>query len=66
MRYRVYNIEWDWSASQGGVPEDQLPPTEMFVDVDDDDEIPEAIGDMISDLSGFCYFGFKYEEEKET
>lgn len=43
-------------------------PAELSIDSDalgisDEDEIEETISDYLSDIYGFCHFGFNFEKE---
>lgn len=57
--YRVTNIEWDTDGLEIDLPTD----FSISVDVEKnmtEDEIGERISDSISDVYGFCHFGFNY------
>lgn len=62
MKVRAFNIQWDTDG------EDIDLPKEMIVDVDEDhfnDDPDEAVGDAVSDESGFCHNGLSYEIVQE-
>ncbi|KXS55285.1 MAG: hypothetical protein AWU57_384 [Marinobacter sp. T13-3] len=50
--FKVTSIQWDTD----GDPDIDLP-TEMEVIAESED----AVGDVLSDLTGFCHFGFQVE-----
>jgi len=57
-RYRVFDIEYD----TGGCAIDELP-KELFITADDVDFDPaEDLADSISDQTGFCVFGYAFEQ----
>ena len=56
--FRAYNIKYDTDGEQ---VEDL--PSELTFTVDEEDFDPSIdLGDMISDKTGWCVNGFKYEE----
>jgi len=55
--YRVTDIQWD---TDGDTSVDL--PTEMEVIAENED----AVGDTLSDLTGYCHFGFKVEPANEA
>lgn len=61
--YRITNIKWDTDELEIDLPTD----FSMSVDVEKDTtelEIEERISDSISNVYGFCHFGFNYEENQ--
>ena len=60
MKVYVHDIKWDTDGDNDLLKE---LPTESILQFDMlEEEIDEDfISDYISDLTGFCHFGFKYE-----
>lgn len=60
-KVKVTNIKWDTDGEI--IPElpDSTTLTIEDYDIDEDEDIDLIIGDMLSDLYGFCHFGFNYE-----
>lgn len=58
MIYKVWDISYD---TDGDVLAAKELPSEMFIEIDSDDNIDDQLSDAISDLTGFCHFGFKYD-----
>jgi len=57
--YSVFNIEYDMD----GEPVIPNPPTELNMNVPADIvDVEEFIADTISNVTGWCVFGFDYEE----
>lgn len=58
MKLKVYNIKWDTDG------EDVDLPTELIIDVPSDEVLEEELDDYLSDeisnVTGFCHFGFEY------
>lgn len=57
--YQVTDIRWDTD----GVSIDL--PNRSTVTVPDGEDVEQYLSDWLSDETGFCHFGFKYEEESE-
>lgn len=57
---KAINIEWDVDDEQDGTREEILKqlPTEIDITDEIDDE---DVGDYLSDLTGYCHFGFVLE-----
>ena len=62
-KHVVYNIEYDTDGAKVKLP-DRLE-IELPDDITDPDEIAEELSDAISDITGFCHFGFMIEGEDE-
>lgn len=60
---KVVNIKWDTDGDARLAKE--LPSKIEIPDCifDEDDDIGEVISDYISDLTGFCHFGFDLVEQ---
>ncbi len=60
MKVRVFDIQWDTDGDKEVLA---TLPTELVIDVreNEDFDIEEEIGNIISDETGFCHFGFDYE-----
>lgn len=65
MMYRVFNIDWDVVDECDGMNMPDLP-NKMEIEIDDelkeDWEIEEELSDKISDVFGYCHYGFEYEK----
>jgi len=61
-KHVVYNIEYDTDGAKVKLP-DRLE-IELPDDITDPDEIAEELSDAISDITGFCHFGFMIEGEE--
>lgn len=67
MKYQVYDIIYDLDPEDIEVRDQLQLPTTIDIEVPDgiqaegEDEISEYLSDEISDRTGFCHFGFKYE-----
>lgn len=74
-KFRVFDIQWDFdneeasNLMEGPSNEDwtlQIP-TEAIIELDDgvtkldEEAISDNIGNYISELFGFCHYGFDYE-----
>lgn len=64
-KYIVTNILWDTDRDKETLTN---LPAELSIDSDalgisDEDEIEETISDYLSDIYGFCHFGFSFEKE---
>ena len=74
MKYHISNVKWDFDSEdfQQEIGCDELDtsviPTEFDITLDEDvknlaeEDIEDIIGDIISDMYGFCHFGFYYKE----
>lgn len=63
--FRVYGIRWDATREERkSLPKEmEVTVTEADVDdISDDYEVEDYILDHISDETGFCHNGFRYEE----
>lgn len=54
---KATNIKWDTDGVEENLPEEIEIPD--YIDEEDDD----AISDYISDVTGFCHFGFDIEHK---
>ena len=58
MKFKVYNIKWDTDG------EDVDLPNELIIEVPSDEVLEEELDDYLSDeisnVTGFCHFGFEY------
>lgn len=68
--FRVYGIQWDTDNDRDIL--DLLPEeTEVTVtseevdDIDDDEEVKDAISEYLTSHYEFCHLGFQIEEKKE-
>jgi len=61
-KHVVYNIKYDTDGVKVKLP-DRLE-IELPDDITDPDEIAEELSDAISDITGFCHFGFMIEGEE--
>ncbi|MBQ8133269.1 MAG: hypothetical protein IJ192_02490 [Clostridia bacterium] len=65
-KYDVTNIHWDTDGDktiENNLPSEILINTE-YLDVENDEdmnEIEEAISNYLSNVYGFCHFGFDYQ-----
>ena len=64
-KYMVTTIQWDTDGDKEVLKD---LPKELSIDTDtlsisDKDEIEETISDYLSDIYGFCHFGFNFEKE---
>ncbi len=59
--YKVYNIKWDCSSKEtiSRLPKDIE--IEVPNDFQEEPEISDWLSDRISDITGWCHFGFEYE-----
>lgn len=68
MIYRVFNIAWDVLDECDGMNMPDLP-NKMEIEIDDelkeDWEIEEELSDKISDVFGYCHYGFEFEKVGE-
>lgn len=51
MKVRAFNIDWDTDEEKIDLPQ------EVFVEVEDEEEISDAVSDKV----GFCLFSLQYE-----
>lgn len=62
---KAINIQWDvdYPEDLESLPKEIEIPYDVFgyEDGDDIDEYMDEIGDYISDVTGFCHFGFDVE-----
>ncbi len=61
-KHVVYNIKYDTDGVKVKLP-DRLE-IELPDDITDPDEIAEELSNAISDITGFCHFGFMIEGEE--
>jgi hypothetical protein len=62
MKYRVYNIEYDYGDESP--LHDENRPIELVFNIEDKDFNPsEDLADLVSDATGFCIFGCQFEEK---
>ena len=74
MKYHISNVKWDFDSEdfQQEIGCDELDtsniPTEFDITLDKDisnlsnEEIEDIISNIISEMYGFCHFGFDYKE----
>ena len=74
MKYHISNVKWDFDSEdfQQEIGCDELDtsniPTEFDITLDEDisnlsnEEIEDIISNIISEMYGFCHFGFDYKE----
>lgn len=58
MIAKAYNIQYDTDGRKVKLPK------ELEIELDDDlneDEIEETVSDEISNITGYCHFGFSYK-----
>ena len=60
MIYKAININYDTDDSSDLPEEIQV---DIPAEITDDIEILDYIGDMISELTGFCHMGFSTDPE---
>ena len=62
---RAVNIQWDVDDEEDlkHLPTQIDIPAKIEAESDDEDEYEEAISDYISDITGFCHYGFEIERE---
>lgn len=53
MVYRVSNIKYDSDSKNL--------PRELLINVKYGEDVEETLSDEISNITGFCHFGFSYE-----
>jgi hypothetical protein len=58
-KYIVYDIEYDTDGVSVDLP--KRLEIEISDDITDKDEIVEELSDEISNITGFCHFGFLIE-----
>jgi hypothetical protein len=62
-KYTVYNIKYDTDGAKVDLPDS------LEIQVDEDRLITEDLSDILSDeisnITGFCHFGFLIENENE-
>ena len=66
MKILVKNVDWDLNDIPTKERENILAeiPQSFFVPISDDtdyDEVEYVVSDAISDIFGYCHFGFDYE-----
>ena len=61
MLFRVFDIKYD---TDGKKVEDL--PQELFFTTEDSTDPDDELSDLISDKTGWCHFGFDYEEVTST
>lgn len=65
-KYRVYGIGWDANdIEKMDLPKEievELTEGEEVENLNDDEEVEDYLSDYITDETGFCHFGFSYEE----
>ena len=55
MKFKVSNIRYDTDGEMVPLPQ------EMILELADHEFVEEELGEVISDLTGFCHYGFEYE-----
>lgn len=62
---RVTDIRWDTSGEDPGDVSEISLPSEIEIslpdDLSDDEEIEDYISDRITEITGFCHYGFSCE-----
>lgn len=67
MKYRCFNIQWDTSDDGEQVSAEDLElPTTLEIsftaeDMEDIDNVEDALSDAITEKTGFCHNGFEWE-----
>ena len=62
---KAINIKWDTDGDEEvleSLPTEIEIPDEIIEDIDDIDDYNDEIGDYISEVTGFCHFGFELSE----
>lgn len=60
IKVHVYDIQWDTDGDKETLK--VLPAKYTFkFDMSEDEIDDDFVSDYISDLTGYCHFGFKYE-----
>jgi len=59
MIYIVTDIQYDTDGEDIDLPES----LEIEVPDDNDEELVDYLGDEISNITGFCHFGFTFEKK---
>lgn len=59
MKVRCHNIEWDTDG------DDVELPTEVVLMVEGDVDMEYAGADILSDIFGYCIFGYEFEVVQE-
>ena len=59
MTYKVWDICYD-TDNDDSIGKSL--PTQLYIDIypENDDQVDELLSDAISEITGFCHFGFKY------
>lgn len=55
MKFKVTNIKYDTDGEMIPLPE------ELVLELADHEHVEDELSEVISDLTGFCHFGFDYE-----
>ena len=63
---KAYNILWDIDEGDDVILPTEIEIPEEIASVEDKDEREELISDYISDLTGFCHYGFELEGEGDA
>jgi tRNA A58 N-methylase Trm61 len=56
--YKITHIRYDFAERE----DLHNMAKELFVDVPNDANVEDYLSDAISDATGFCHFGFSYQE----
>lgn len=69
-KFKVYDIQWDADLEEAldMLPDSQdvLVTSENVSDIDDDEEVREAISEHLTEQYGFCHAGFQLDEYSEV
>lgn len=64
MKIKIFDIKYDTDGEDIDLPptlEIDLPNTKVDKESIDVNDLEEELSDHISNVTGFCHFGFKYE-----
>jgi len=65
-KYCVFDIEYDTDEEKIDLPKELIIEIELEQDeVGDEDHISDLLSDEISDITGFCHYGFSSEKIEE-
>lgn len=56
MKIRVFDIKYDTDGEDVDLPQS------IEFEVQDHEHLEDELSELISDHTGFCHFGFNYEE----
>lgn len=58
---RIYNIQWDTDGDEKLFKKLPQNIEATIIEPNEDEDVEDIISDYISDLTGFCHYGFEYE-----